>query len=201
MTAPETPAERFASIIRCLCKAVAEMRGGDRLSHYLISLIVERLRPINQCFARIAARVAAGTFVPRRSAPRRKPAAPRPRPPSKLPRQRGWLVALLPTANANAYRAQLENLLRDPEMAALLATAPESLRRPVRSLCWMLRVSPPPLLAPPPKPRQPRKPPAPKTPAAKTPPPPQLELPAWMRLGPDRKPWSKTRMCGPPRRA
>jgi len=90
-------------------------------------------------------------------------------------------------ADAVGYRSQLENLLRDPEMAALLAAAPASLGRPLRSLCWMLRVDPPEILALPKKPRPPRKkPPAPE-PAPEAPepaPPPRPEGPEWLRTMP-----------------
>jgi hypothetical protein len=150
-TAIPTPAERFASLLRWLTQAVAAMSGGDRLSYLLIGLIADRIRQIKQRVARLAARIAAGRYAPRRSAPRRS--APRrsstvrrPRPPNRLPQKLGWLVPLVP--EAVVFRAQLEFLLRDPEMAALLAAAPASLRRPVRSLCWMLGIPAPETLAP-----------------------------------------------------
>jgi hypothetical protein len=75
---------------------------------------------------------------------------------------------LLPPTNA--YASQLEYLLRDPEMAALVAAAPASLGRPLRSLCRMLGLTPPPILAPPPRPAKPK--PAPAAPKPPKPPPP-----------------------------
>ena len=195
---PPTPAENFAALLTGLSRAVAAMSGGDRLSYFLIGLIIERIRPIKQAFARLVAGLAAGTFAPRRYAPRQQPAQRRPRAQNPIRQKFGWLKPLLP--DTNGFRAQLENLLRDPEMAALIATAPTSLGRPVRSLCWMLGLCPPPLLKPPA--RRAAKPtaPAPKPPAPKPPPAPPLPpLPEWLQDR--RKPWSLARIRGSPRRA
>ncbi len=106
----------------------------------------------------------------------------------------GWVLPLIPPYwNANGYGAALEGLLADPEMVALIEAAPVTLGRPLRSLCWMFRVKPPPILAPPrrtsprpappspehpkaaAKPRSSRPPPLPSRPP--TPP----EAPAWMQ--------------------
>ena len=146
--AAPAPVERFATFIRELTLAVTAMSGGDRLSYLLIGLIIDRLRGIKQRFVRLAARIQAGTYAPRRFAGRRSPAVRRPRTPGKLPTTYGWLLPLVP--EALAFRSQLGGLLRTPEMAALLAAAPASLARPIRSLCWMLRLDPPPILPPPP---------------------------------------------------
>ena len=134
MTVPtRTPAERFANILRCLTQAVV-VRSHFGLSSLLIGLIVDRIREIKQRFARLAALIREGKYVPRRFAPRRKPAEtrPRPGPPNKLPRKFGWLLKLVP--EAVGYRSQLEHLFRDPAFSALLAAAPTSLGRPLRSL-------------------------------------------------------------------
>jgi len=72
-TAPPTPAEKFAALLTGLSRAVAAMSGGDRLSYFLIGLIIERIRPIKQAFGRLVAVIQAGTFVPRRYTPRRRP--------------------------------------------------------------------------------------------------------------------------------
>ena len=184
---PRTAAEKFSTVIRWLTGVVAARSGGDQLSYLLIGYITERLRRINQCFKRIVARLGAGTYAPRRFAPHRPPADKRPREPSKLPNTFGWLLPLVP--QAIGYRAQLEHLLRDPEFCALLAAAPATLGRPLRSLCWMLRLSPPDILAPPKRPRPPKQPPpaakTPKTPdAPKTPPRRLVEGPEWLRTMP-----------------
>jgi len=82
-------------------------------------------------------------------------------------------------------------------MAALLAAAPAAMARPIRSLCWMLRVDPPAALDRPAKPRPPR-----QTPSAPEPPPsspPDPPLPEWLQDR--RKPWSLARIRGSPHRA
>ena len=200
-----TPAETFASILWCLTQAVVT-RTAFGLSQPLIALIVTRIRDAKQAFARLAARIDAGTYAPRRrsATPPRPPAVRKPRPPpNPLARKFGWLLPLVPAAVAS--RGHLENLLRDPEMAAILAAAPVSLRRPIRSLCWMLRVSPPAILPrPPAKPRPPReKKPRPrreKLPPPNPPTPP--EAPAWMQNWPrSRTRWTPTRIRGSPHRA
>ena len=190
---PPTPAENFAALLTGLTRAVPAMSGGDRLSYFLIGLIVTRIRVITQGFARLVAGLAAGTFLSRRYAPRRPPAQRRPRRQNPLGLKFGWLKPLVP--DINGFRAQLENLLRDPEMAALIATAPASLARPLRSACWMLGLRPPPLLKPPPRAKPPKPPKPPPTP--KPPPPPPL--PAWLQDR--RKPWSLARIRGSPRPA
>ena len=176
--APCTPDERFATMLRWLTRAVMAMMGGERLPLPLIALIVDRIRRIKQRFSHFAARVADGFYIPRqRSAPPRRRPGQAPPPPNKLPQKFGWLLKLVP--EAVGYRAQLEHLLRDPEMAALLAAAPTAMRRPLRSLCRMLGLPPPPILALPPRPKPPPAP-SPATTAAKREKPPPL---ARSRLG------------------
>ena len=196
---PLAPVECFGTLIRWLTQAVVT-RTHFGLPQSLIGHIIDRLRGINQRLKRIAARLHDGTYAPRRFAPRRPPAKPPPRPPDRLPRTFGWLLKLVP--EATGYRSQLEYLLRDPEFSALIAAAPASLGRPLRSLCWMLRVTPPELLAPPkrprkpPKPRKPRKPrPAPLPPPRPPPTPP--EAPAWMHGMPRSARWPTGRARAP----
>ena len=95
--------------------------------------------------------------------------------------------------DAVGYRSQLEYLLRDPEMVALLAAAPASMARPIRSICWMLRVDLPEILARPKKPRPPReKQPRPKRePLQQYYPPTLPDGPAWMRNIPRLTRWPK----------
>ena len=191
-----TPEGRFASFVLGLCHAVAAMSGGDRLSYSLIGLIIERLRPIKQRVLKLIAQIQAGTFVPRRSpATRKPPSVKQPRQPSKLPTKFGWLIPLL--WDSNGYRSQFLHLLHDPEMAALLAAAPAALRRPIRSLCWMLRIDPPDILARPKKPKPPRPPRAKKIPPA-APAEQKPQQPAWM---PKRTRWTLARIRGSPKTA
>jgi len=196
-------AERFADILWYLAQAVVT-RTAFGLSQVLINLIITRIRDAKQAFARLAARIDAGTYAPRRrSGPPRPPTDRKPRPPpNPLCRKFGWLLPLVPAAVAS--RGHLENLLRDPEMAALLAAAPVSLARPIRSLCWMLRVRPPDILARPAKPRPPReKKPRPRREKLPPPyPPTPPEAPAWMQNWPrSATRWTPTRNRGSPRKA
>ncbi len=102
-------------------------------------LLWSRLRRTAERFARLAAKVHAGTLPP----PRRRLRSPRPaRPqPLRLPRGVAWLLRRLPQAAAAA--SQLQHLLADPAMADLLAAAPQA-GRLLRPLCQMLGVRPPP---------------------------------------------------------
>ena len=174
-TAPlQPPAERFHIILTCLNQAVMK-RTGWSLTLQLIGLIIDRIRGIKQRFARIAAQLQAGTYKPRKSGPRRKPTARKPRQGQKLPHRKGWYLELLP--ETMGLRSQFENLLRDPEMVALLEAAPAAMRRPIRSVCHMLRIRPPAILALPPSTRP--KPPAPER--KPCPPPERPKRPARVR--------------------
>jgi hypothetical protein len=185
-----TAAERFATILLWLCRAVAA-RSATGLPGPLIVLIVGRISHINQRIARLAARIRAGRYAAR-SAPRRSPIFRRPRRPNPLPQEFGWLLKRVP--EAAGYRSQFEYLLRDAEMAALLAAAP-TLARPLRSLCWMLRVSPPPILASPqPAPPQAAPAAAPRA-SPPRPPPPPSPAPCHTAFAPQPPP---ARACGPP---
>ncbi len=186
---PPAPAERFATILLWLCRAVAA-RIAAGLPGPLIVLVVRRIHQINQRIARLAARIRAGRYVPpRHRAPRRSPTLRRARRPNPLPHAFGWLLTLVP--EAAGYRSQLEHLLRDPEMTALLAAAPAAMARPLRSLCWMLRVSPPPIPTPP-RPAPPQAAPA-TAPRASRPPPPPAPFPtAFAPMPPP------ARICGGP---
>jgi hypothetical protein len=117
---------------------------------------------------RIVDRIRAGTYVFRRRRPATGAGPPKPRPPRPpgLIRQSfGWVLPLLPPYwSANGYSAGLESLLADPEMVALIEAAPVSLGRPLRSLCWMFRVRPPPVLAPPRRAARPAPSPRPELP-------------------------------------
>ena len=164
------PAERFAAILHCIGLA-AMKRTGWSLTLQLIGLICTRLREIRWRFAKIAAQVQAGTYRPRRSTgPRSKPAARKPRQPGQTRQKAGWLWQAMP--EIVVFRNQIENLLREPEMVALMAAAPTALRRPVRSLCHMLKLPPPTILALP----KPAKPP-PASAAGPDPPPKEGEAP------------------------
>jgi len=172
-------------------------------SRPLAQLIFGRFREIKQRFDRLAARLAAGTYAPRRYHGRKPAADPKPRRKCPLPAKFGWLLPLVP--EAVQYRAQLEHLLlRNPAMIALIAQAPAPMARILRPLCWMLRLEPPPILARPSNPRPPAKPkPARPKPA------PQPQPPEWVRTMPRSAQWPGPRQrrlpppraCGPPLKA
>ncbi len=154
---PRTPAECFSTILLWLSRAVDAHYLAGRISGPLIILIRNRIRSINQRFARLAGSVGAGKYVPRRSAPRKR-AGPRPRGKNPLPQGFAWLVKLVP--EAAVYGSRLRFLFAEPEMAALLAAAPAAMGRPLRSLCHMLGVRPSTILTPAARPRPPRAVPA-----------------------------------------
>ena len=145
-------ADRFAMIVEMLCRAVAA-RGTDRSRTALIVLIWGRLRRMAVRFAAVAERVRSGTLRALRVRPTRQLACAGARP--ILPRGFAWLVRLVPE-KAAAAGSQLQYLLNDPEMVALLAAAPR-LGRILRPLCRMLGVEAPALPAP--APLQPAAPP------------------------------------------
>ena len=148
---PPIPAQSLESIIDLLYRVVATQIAGRRLAGPLIILICARLRRIAGRHAGIAARLQAGKLR-RRAEKRRRPAMPatlpaRPRRPRPLPAGFAWLVRMVQETAGGA--SQLRHLLAQPEMAEFIAAAPQS-ARPLRSLCWMLGIRPPPgLLTPP----------------------------------------------------
>ncbi|MGC8469076.1 MAG: hypothetical protein ACP5NI_04125 [Acetobacteraceae bacterium] len=141
LTLPTTPAERFAAIIEGVCRAIGTHAAKERLLAPVLRLVWSRLRRIGARFARLAARIPAGAPPrPHRTlALARRATPPASRPPHRwagLPRRPGWLLRFLPPMVYPA-KSQLEYLLADPEMAALLAASP-GLRRSLRPLCRML---------------------------------------------------------------
>ncbi len=170
---PPTPGivELLGGMLVRLVMGISGRVAWGGISPQVVTLICDRFRTNKLRIERIVAQIRAGTYVLRRRTgkPRTPDAPPRARPPpSPLPQTFGWLLPLIPPRpeecwHANAARDGLEKMLNHPEMVALIEAAPVSLGRPLRSLCWMFGLRPPPLLAPrrPPRPR-----PAPSPPAA-----------------------------------
>jgi hypothetical protein len=157
---PPTPSDlsdRFAAILEGLYQATART-VRDPLSGLVILLICARLRRITRRFASLAARYAAGTLRPLRT-PATEPHAPGLHPPpprDKLPRGYAWLIRLVPGA-AN-FGTQLQYLLSQPEMAAMIAAVPR-MATLIRPLCRALAAHPTPPLPPdPPRTRPPKQP-------------------------------------------
>jgi hypothetical protein len=213
---PRTALDRLVAVLNAVVLDVGRRVAYGGISMPLNILISARIIAYRQRICDIVARIRGGTYIFRRRTA--KPRAPvkssgPPRPPGLVKQCFGWVLPLLPPYwNANGYSAELESLLADPEMVALIEAAPVALGRPLRSLCWMLRVKPPPHLAPARR-KSPRRPsPRPDMPpvataeaAAQAPlpasPPPASAPPA--RRHPPRSPRRRSaapppRACGPP---
>ncbi len=147
------------------------------------------LRPNRLKLERLIAMLRAGTYKPRK--PRQpsedtatRAASPRkPLPPGWLPKKYGWLKPYIPE-QLRPFGGQITALLQDPEMAALVAQAPEAFGRPLRTLCWAFGWKPPAIIAPPKRPRKPK----PEKPAVEKPEPePPLEWDWNGRLTPEQR--------------
>ena len=156
LTSPSSATDRFALLIEALCASVAASHARG-LAGPVIVLIWGRLRRMAARFAAAAIpAVSRRASRPVRSRPAQLRAAlssssardARPR----LPGGFGWLIRLSPAAACHG--GQLQRLLADPEMAALLAASPR-MGRLLRPLCRMLAVEPPPGLLGPPAARRP----------------------------------------------
>ncbi len=194
---PPSGVELLRRVLNSLLADVAGRVAWGGIAMALNVFISARLIGHRQQIERIVARIRAGTYKPRRRSPAQgappPPASRPPRPPGPVKQGFGWLLPLLPPYwNANGYSAALESVLADPDMVALIQAAPVTLGRPLRSLCWMLRVRPPPVLAPPRRtaPRPATPPPAkpkakPQRPAPlPARPPTRPDAPAWMQNWP-----------------
>jgi hypothetical protein len=148
VTAPCEPtglSERFALVLDGLCRALAAHMAANRAAAPLLILLWSRLRRAASRFAALAARAAADPAPsprPRTARPRTRPSPPYPR----LPQGFAWLIRLVP--EAAAYGGQLQHLLSQPDMAALLQAAPQAARI-LRPLCRMLAVPSDTILPPP----------------------------------------------------
>jgi hypothetical protein len=166
MTLPITLAGRFTCTIEALLKVVADLGNRRRMHGPLLIAIWNRIRRLSTRFLRLWALYQAGKLRPPRV--RARPAAARPerppRSPSLLPAQRFlWLVKLI--QETAGFGVMLGDLLRtEPEIEALVQTAPQA-GRVLRPLCAMLGLVPPEWLRLPPRPRRARKPRAASSPS------------------------------------
>ncbi len=173
---PPDLSQRLALIIEALRRIIAARAGRDRAAVPIVLLVWPYLHRLAARFEALARRVRAGGRVV--ATPRTRPAslappspaphslAPRCRPP-RPPRGLAWLIRLAP--DAAQLGGQLRHLLADPELASLLAAAPQA-GRILRPLCRMLGILPgPDLPAALFRPRGPRRSPAPPLPSAASP--------------------------------
>ncbi len=179
--------QRLTLVVQALRAAIAAHAARDRTAVAVAWLVWPYLNRLAARFAALTLRVQAGkgvvVVVPATSRPRAAPETPHPRPPG-LPQGFAWLARLTPSILP--LRSQVCHLLGDPELAALLAAAPQA-GRILRPLCRMLGIEagpgfPPALFQrpdPPPGP-SPDPPPSPAlalpAPQAYASAPPQLEL-------------------------
>ncbi|MBV8094574.1 MAG: hypothetical protein JO110_15380 [Acetobacteraceae bacterium] len=152
-TPPPLPtglSDRLALIIAGLRGVIAAHMAKDRSAVELLFLAWARLGRLASRFEKLVAAVRAGRLPP---APAPRQRAERdlelPRleglPPPRLPGGFGWLIRLVPGSAVDG--SQLQYLLADPEMAALLADVPQA-GRILRPLCRMLGIQPGPELSP-----------------------------------------------------
>jgi hypothetical protein len=131
-------------IVAGLQKAAAACAGRDHAVAPLVMLLWTRLARLTARFDALVARLTAGHPAaparPRTRSASTAPARTAPAAALRLPRSHTWLIRLLP-GEAASYGCQLQALLADPAMAALLAAAPEA-GRILRPLCRLLAITP-----------------------------------------------------------
>jgi hypothetical protein len=159
--------EKVAWVIRHLIHGIVTITCCNRIDRGLASRTIERLQAFLWRMERLIPRLAAGTYKPRpKTGPRKSPPKRTPKKPTEARRKRNWLSELL----LEPYRGSLDRLLREPAMVALIEAAPGETVRPLRSICFMLGLPAPPILALPKRPRPekpPKAPPPPKPPLAR----------------------------------
>ena len=172
-------AARLDSILTLLMSVVA---AHFRILGPLTLPLWTRISRTRQVFARLLALLAAAP-TPHRPAP---PTVPRPSysppappfaacrgpgPPPRLSRRFAWIVARI-GYRAAGQAGQLDYLLQQPGVAAILAASPGTART-LRPLCRILGITLPPALCLPPRPPRPKPRPA----VRHSPPPPPLGAP------------------------
>ena len=159
ITAPPNLSEHMGLILESVRRAAAARAAKRPWLVATVLLLWPYLHRLGARFDRLLARHAAGRLAPPRSRPlsaqgalprTASPPAASPRaasPPAASPRAPrlpggfAWVLRLVP--GAGSFGSQLRHLLNRPEMAALLAEAPQA-GRLLRPLCRMLGVGPDP---------------------------------------------------------
>ena len=156
---PQTLQVRLSCVIWGLTQTVLARAPSGVMPHWMLQAFQLRVSRIGQVMAGLLLAMQAGTLRNRRSpAPggTRKPAARSGIPTMRLPGQYGWLVKKL-AWHVTGFGSQLQHLLADPEMQALLEVSPRAVRT-LKPLCRMLMIPLP--LPPVPTPPAPPAPPA-----------------------------------------
>lgn len=138
-------ADRFARFIERLCAVIGVYGAVFPWARPLVAAAQDRVRRLGERFAHLAARASAGRLRARRQGAAHRPDITRRRPPTLAPTT-PWLMQAV--AAAVHCAEPLNRLLADPEMAQLVAAAPQA-GRILRPLCRMLRVKRPAYLRPP----------------------------------------------------
>ena len=140
LTAPgPSLSQRLMLVVQALRAAIAAHAARDRTTVAVALRVWPYLHRLAHRFTALAARVQAGKVVVvarATSRPRAAPEMPCPRPPG-LPQGFAWLIRLAP--GTVSLRGQVCHLLGDPELASLLAAAPQA-GRILRPLCRMLGI-------------------------------------------------------------
>ncbi len=189
LTAPSLPA-RFAVAIGSLSRGLAVSLRQDWRHAALALAAWTRLRRLLARFSALVAALEAGRLAAPRARPgesrRARPEAPAVR----LPGGAGWLLRLAPEPDTRLGRAQVESLLGDPDLQALLLRAPQA-GRILRPLCHMLGIEAPAALRRPRLGRRPDHPAGTEAGAATGDRPPE-------RAARPKLPWWLTRPASPP---
>ena len=133
-----TVAERFALSLEGLCRAVAGRIAGGAMAAAMIVTVWLRAQRVERQILAMLARFQAGRLLvggmgrPGNRGGRVVAAS------GRLPRRFGWLLAMVP-GEAAAFASQIQAVLAEPEMQALLAAAPRA-RRVLGPLCRMLGI-------------------------------------------------------------
>jgi hypothetical protein len=154
LSLPLSAPARFALIMDGLKRAVAEKVADYPWTGPMVVYVWNRLHRINAIFQTLAALIEAGKLPPERVCQPRPPRAQSavaalpdpeaPKPVWKLFSYRSaWLCGAVPSLarrfGAAQFGSQLQYLLADPEMMALIAACPR-MQRTLRPLLWMLGI-------------------------------------------------------------
>ncbi|MBV9653137.1 MAG: hypothetical protein JOZ42_01100 [Acetobacteraceae bacterium] len=160
----QTLTDRFAFAVELVFRGFSLSLPRNHEMAPLALSTWNRLKRLVARFSALVAAVEAGRFATARRTPVAERKARQISPESQVPAQTrrvsppkayGWLLGLAPDLNTRIGRAQIETLLADPALLALLAQAPQA-GRILRPLCHMLRIEGPACLQLPPRSRRPR---------------------------------------------